>query len=155
MKNFEVQHTIRIYDPELIAEIGRTFDAHHREFKNKNEFLTHLLRLGVKAMKATPPTAPSGAAVPPVAAVQAVMDELKDIRAITSETSKYLTTQFKKLYIHISLAERLLAAIYNMQLGELSGTPPLPQKVEDGFFDDLPLRFEKIIVSLENSYGLK
>ena len=147
MKNFEVQHTIRIYDPELIAEIGRTFDAHHREFKNKNEFLTHLLRLGVKAMKATPPTAPSGAAVPPVAAVQAVMDELKDIRAITSETSKYLTTQFKKLYI--------LAAIYNMQLGELSGTPPLPQKVEDGFFDDLPLRFEKIIVSLENSYGLK
>ena len=155
MKNFEVQHTIRLYDPELIAEIGRTYDAHRAEFRNKNEFLTELLRLGVKALNTTPPTAPAGAAVPPTAAIQAVVDELKDIRSITSETSKYLTTQFKKLYIHVAVAEKLLSSIYNMQLGNLTAEPPIPQKIEDGFFDDLPMRFEKIILSLETRYGLK
>ena len=42
-----------------------------------------------------------------------------------------------------------------MNLGELSGVPPLPRKVEDGFFDDLPPRFEKIILMLEQQFGLK
>ncbi len=57
--------------------------------------------------------------------------------------------------IHIAVMEKLLASLYNMKLGDLSGEPPHPRKVEDGFFDDLPLRFEKIIFTLEQRYGLK
>ena len=154
MKNFEVQHTIRLYDPELIATIGRTYDAHSKEFRNKNEFLTELLRLGVEALNSSPlPPDPNGGPAP--AAAQAAMDEIKEIRAIASETSKYLLTQFKELHIHIALAEKLLSSVYNMELGKLAGTPPMPQKVEDGFFDDLPMRFEKIAISLRTSFGLK
>ena len=153
MKNFEVQHTIRLYDPELIAEIGRTFDTHHREFRNKNEFLTELLRLGVKQMNPVPPT--NNGPIPPCAAMDDLTNELKEIHAISTETAMYLKTQFKKLYVHVAVAEKLLAAIYNIKTSELAGTPPLSEKVEDGFFDELPMRFEKIIVSLESRYGLR
>lgn len=154
MKNFEVQHTIRLYDPELIAAIGQAYDDHRKEFRNKNEFLTYLLRLGLKVLNSPPPNTPASGAIPPCA-LESLADEVKSVREITGETSKYLTTQFKKLYIHIAVAEKLLSAIYNMKLGDLSGTPPIPQKVEDGFFDDLPMRFEKIILTLENRYGLR
>lgn len=154
MKNFEVQHTIRLYDPALIAEIGRAFDAHHREFRNKNEFLTELLRLGVKQMTPVPP-ASSESNLPPCAAASDLTNEIKEIHAITTETAMYLKTQFKKLYVHVAVAEKLLAAIYNIKTSELAGTPPLSEKVEDGFFDELPMRFEKIIVSLESRYGLR
>lgn len=154
MKNFEVQHTIRLYDPELIAAIGQAYDDHRKEFRNKNEFLTYLLRLGLKELNSPPPKTPASGAIPPCA-VEALTDEVKAVREIVTETSKYLTTQFKKLYIHIAVAEKLLSATYNMKLGDLSGTPPIPEKVEDGFFDDLPMRFEKIILTLENRYGLR
>lgn len=50
MKNFEVQHTIRLYDPELIAKIGRAYEIFGKNYRNKNEFMTELLRLGVNAM---------------------------------------------------------------------------------------------------------
>ena len=153
MKNFEVQHTIRLYDPELIAEIGRTYEAHSKEFRNKNEFLTEVLRLGVKEMNSFPPKSPTGAAMPPAAFAE-LMEVIGKIRENGENTQNYLTTQFKKLYVHLDVAERLLASVYAMKLGDLTGVPPLPQKVEDGFFDDLPLRFEKIILSLEKKYGL-
>lgn len=155
MKNFEVQHTIRLYDPELISEIGRAFDTHHREFRNKNEFLTELLRLGVKQMNPVPPVSPVGNPIPPCATTDDLKDEIKKIQEISTETALYLKTQFKKLYVHVAVAEKLLAAIYNIKTSELAGTPPLSEKVEDGFFDDLPMRFEKIIVSLESRYGLR
>lgn len=156
MKNFEVQHTIRLYDPELIAEIGRAFDTYHRAFRNKNEFLTELLRLGVKQMNHVPPTPTNNnGPILPCAAASDLTNEIKEIHAITTETAMYLKTQFKKLYVHVAVAEKLLAAIYNIKASELAGTPPLSEKVEDGFFDDLPMRFEKIIVSLESRYGLR
>ena len=156
MKNFEVQHTVRLYDPELIAEIGRLLDIHHREYKNKNEFLTELLRLGVKQMNSIPAVqSMSGGGIPPCASTDTLTDEIKEIHAISTETAQYLKTQFKKLYVHVAVAEKLLAAIYNIKTSELAGTPPLAEKVDDGFFDDLPTRFEKIIISLENRYGLR
>lgn len=155
MKNFEVQHTIRIYEPELIAEIGRAFDAHHREFRNKNEFLTEVLRHGIKDFGPAPCGKDLNLSEPSCAATDNLKDEIKKIQEISTETALYLKTQFKKLYVHVAVVEKLLAAIYNIKTSELAGTPPLSEKVEDGFFDDLPMRFEKIIVSLESRYGLR
>lgn len=155
MKNFEVQHTIRIYDPELISAIGKAYEKHGSEFRNKNEFMTYLIRLGVDVLNSTPPTSPASAAVPPAAALDKLYEEVKHIDALSSETGKYLQTQFRKMYIHIAVMERLLSSIYNMKVGDISGTPPIARKVEDGFFDDLPLRFEKLILTLEHSNALK
>lgn len=155
MKNFEVQHTIRLYDPELIAEIGRTYDAHRNEFRNKNEFLTELLRLGVKAMNFVPPTSPAGAAVPPAAALDKLFDEVKKIEALAEETGKFVNMQGRKMEVHIAVIERLLSSVYNMELGAASGEPVIKKKVEDGFFDNLPMRFEKLILTLEQHFGVK
>lgn len=154
MKNFEVQHTIRLYDPELIAEIGHTYEAHCREFRNKNEFMTELLRLGVKTMNSVPPKTPaSGAAVPPAAFTE-MRDIIGKVLELSEETDKYITMQFKKLYVNLEIIERLLSSIYAMQFGELTDEPPLPRKIEDGFFDDLPFRFQNLIVKLEKHYGI-
>lgn len=154
MKNFEVQHTIRLYDTELIAEIGRTYEAHSKEFRNKNEYMTELLRLGVQAMNSIPPKTPaSSAAAPPVAFAE-MLDAISKILEISEETGKYVTTQFKRLLIHFEIIESLISAIYAMKHGELTGEPPLPRKVEDGFFDDLPFRFQNLIVKLEKKYGI-
>lgn len=154
MKNFEVQHTIRLYDPELIAEIGHTYETHSKEFRNKNEFLTELLRLGVKTMNALPPNTPKGNMAPPTEFLD-LAEAIGRVLEESEETSRLLTAHYNKLSVHLDITRRLLSSIYNMQLGELMGEPPLPKKVSDGFFDDLPLRFEKIILSLEKKYGVK
>lgn len=155
MSNFEMKYTIRLYDPDLVVEIGNLYKAHSKEFRNKNEFMTCLIRLGVDALKATPPSAPAAAAVPPALALDKLYEEMQKIENISDETGKFLKVQSKKVEAHIAVIEKLLASLYNMNLGALSGSPPLPHKVEDGFFDDLPLRFEKIILTLEQRYGLK
>lgn len=155
MKNFEVQHTIRLYDPDLIAEIGQVLDAKHRDYRNKNEFLTDVLRLGIKQMKNEATTPEINCTTPNCVMTDAVLNELKQLLTLSKEMSQYIKTQFKKIYVHIAIVEKLLAAIHNIKVGELAGTPPLSEKVEDGFFDDLPMRFEKIIVSLESRYGLR
>lgn len=154
MRNFEVQHTIRLYDTELIAEIGKTYEAHSNEFRNKNEFLTELLRLGVKAMNYVPPTSPAGAAVPPTVCAE-VKEAISKILKISEETAQYISAQLKNVSIHFNVIENLLSSIYKMNLGHLTGMPPLPRKVEDGFYDDLPMRFEKLILTLETKFGLK
>lgn len=154
MKNFEVQHTIRLYDPELIAAIGKAYELHGKDYRNKNEFMTYLLRLGVEALMSTPPTAPAGAAVPPAAALDNLFDEVKKIEALAEETGKFVNMQGRKMEVHIAVIERLLSSVYNMELGAASGEPVIKRKVEDGFFDDLPMRFEKLILTLEQHFGL-
>lgn len=155
MSNFEMKYTIRLYDPDLVVEIGNLYKAHSKEFRNKNEFMTCLIRLGVDTLKSKPPAAPASAAIPPIAAFDRLYDEIQKLECITDETSKYLRVQGKNMEAHIAIIEKLLASIYNIKFGELSGSPPLPRKVEDGFFDDLPPRFEKIILMLEQQFGLK
>lgn len=154
MKNIEVQHTIRLYDMELIAEIGRTFAAHSNEYRNKNEFMTELIRLGVKAMNSYSPHTTSPATSMPPADFAELQDNIGKVIDLTEETNKYISIQFKKLIIHLEIIERLLSSIYTMQLGELANEPPIPSKIEDGFFDDLPFRFENLIVKLKKQYGL-
>ena len=90
MSNFEMKYTVRLYDPDLVVEIGNLYKAHSKEFRNKNEFMTCLIRLGVDALNAKPPTAPASAAVPPAAALNKLYDEMRKIESITDETGKFL-----------------------------------------------------------------
>lgn len=151
--NLQAQPTIRLYDPELIYAIEQTYQAHKNEFKSKNEFMTELLRLGLKAM-GLPPNAPAGASFPPPALAE-LSPMLAKIQELMEETSKVITVQFKQILLYMKIVLNLISSVYNMQLGDLSGLPLLPQKVEDGFFDDLPMRFDKLILDFEKKYGLK
>ena len=93
MSNFEMKYTIRLYDPELVVEIGKLYKAHLKEFRNKNEFMTCLIRLGVDALNAMPPTTPAAAAVPPAMALDKLYEEMRKIESITDETGKFLKVQ--------------------------------------------------------------
>lgn len=137
MSNFEMKYTVRLYDPDLVVEIGNLYKAAQRN-SAQEEFMTCLIRLGVDALKAKPPTAPASAAVPPAAALNKLYDEMRKIESIADETGKFLKVQGRKTDAHIAVMEKLLASLYNMNLWRSFGVPPLPRKVEDGFFDDLP-----------------
>ena len=155
MNNFEAKYTIRIYDAELYMDIENLYQKHMREFGTKNAFMTYLIRLGIDSLNSKPPAAPASAAIPPIAALDRLYDEIQKLESISDETSKYLRVQGKNMEAHIAIMEKLLASIYNIKFGEISGSPPIPRKVEDGFFDDLPARFAKIILTLEQQIGNK
>ncbi len=155
MSNFEMKYTVRLYDPDLVVEIGNLYKAHSKEFRNKNEFMTCLIRLGVDALKAKPPTAPASAAVPPAAALNKLYDEMRKIESIADETGKFLKVQGRKTDAHIAVMEKLLASLLQYEFRRTFGRAAVTEKVEDGFFDDLPPRFEKIILMLEQQFGLK
>ncbi|MBQ8319726.1 MAG: hypothetical protein IJX81_02500 [Clostridia bacterium] len=156
MKNFEVQHTLRLYDPDLVSAIGKMHERKSKEFRNKNEFLTELVKLGLMEMQKR--EAAKIADLPPTDATTPkpeCADTLKEIYEILDAVSKYIYTQFKSLYVNQRVVERLMSSIYR-QLQEMHHEDTATIRNADaGFYDDLPERFEKIIVNLKNTYGLK
>jgi AcrR family transcriptional regulator len=175
MKNMEVTHTLRLYDPEFVAKLGCLMEREQKHYRNKNEFMTAVVKMGYeryiaaeqnaqardagKPRFAEKPETESETGVPnpdctAVGADNADGDTLKLLR-IVDEMSAYLTAQFRHLHVSQALLRRLISAIYNMSLSLVGGRAVPPEKVEDGFFDDLPARFEKVVVKLEQQYGLK
>lgn len=161
MKNFEVTHTLRFYDPEWVAKLGALMERVQKHYRNKNEFMTVLVKMGYESYIAADQKAQSRnngkAAAEPVAAADDSTDSetLKDLQNLLDELSLYVTTQFRQIQVNLSLLRRMLSSVYSMALSLSGGKAVPPEKVEDGFFDDLPARFEKIIVRLEQQYGLK
>lgn len=156
MKNFEVQHTLRLYDPELVSAIGKMHERQNKRFRNKNEFFTELVKLGLIEMQKQEngkqhehSPADDGEPKPECA------DTLQEIYEILDAVSKYIYTQFKSLYVNQRVVERLMSSVYR-QLQEMHREETATIRNADaGFYDDLPERFEKIIVNLKNTYGLK
>lgn len=156
MKNFEVQHTLRLYDPELVSAIGKMHERQNKRFRNKNEFFTELVKLGLIEMQKQENVksvgqSPAGDDTPKPECA----DTLQEIYEILDAVSKYIYTQFKSLYVNQRVVERLMSSVYR-QLQEMHREETATIRNADaGFYDDLPERFEKIIVNLKNTYGLK
>lgn len=153
MKNFEVQHTLRLYDPEFVAAIGRMFEVHKNHYHSKNEFMTDLVKLGLKELsnrfvKKQPITAI-------VDTTETTDSDAEKIVSLLNELSKYMSMQFKRTYINHKVLTALLSSVYNILLGVNDDERVLTEKAHDGFYDDLPTRFEKIIINLEHKYGLR
>lgn len=143
MKKHEIQFTLRFYEPELLQQIKNLYESKKHEFRNKNELLTELIRIGLKNF-ASENTQEGNK-----------MDMLSKLHDVLDNISKYIFTQFKALYINQNITERLLASIYR-QLQEMHADELVViQNAEEGLYDDLPERFESIIHNLKNTYGLK
>lgn len=149
MKNMEVTHTLRLYDPDFIAKLGNLMEREKEHYRNRNDFLTDIVKLGYERYIAKD----NGITPPDPESIRS--DELKEIYPLLLEVSKYMTAQFKSMYVNHKLTHKLLSSVYNMVLSMNNDERVLPEKLEDGFFDDLPARFEKIIVNLESRYGIK
>jgi len=150
MKKHEIQFTIRFYEPELLEQIKNLYEAHKQEFRNKNEFLTNLIREGLKSIES-----PEAKCLQKFSTDSNCIDMLSKLYDVLDNVSKYIFTQFKALYINQNITERLLSSIYR-QLQEMHADEVVVvQNAEKGFYDDLPERFENIIHNLKNTYGLK
>jgi hypothetical protein len=155
----EVMHTLRLYDAEFIAKLGALMEREQRQYRNKNEFMTALVKLGYASYTAADKAAmerdgEQGVGEQAVAGKASAASE-KGVYALLTEMTEYVTLQFRILNLYHEVYQKLLSASYRMLLALSGGERVMPQKVEDGFFDDLPVRFEKIIVKLEARLGLQ
>ena len=139
----EVTHTLRLYDPDFIAKLSMLLESKAKHYQNKNEFMTEIMKLGYERYI----TAGKNAKDP--------TEAIKELHSLLEEQSLYIKTQFRHMHIGQALLRQIISSVYNMTLSLIDGKAVPPEKVEDGFFDDLPARFEKVIIKLEQQYGLK
>jgi len=157
MKNIEVIQTLRLYDADFIAKLGTLMQREGKNYRNKNEFLTELMKLGYERYIAIAKFDGAGetdtlAVIQREKQINECSVTLQEITALLTEVIEYLTAQFKASAIYHSVAHKLLSANYRMLLAHMDGENVLRTKIDDGFFDDLPERFEKIIASLETKF---
>jgi hypothetical protein len=154
MKNMEVIHTLRLYRAADIGRLGVLMDREQKHYRNKNEFLTAVLMLGCDAYAAADavsPVAPvESESVPPGAIMGA---DTSGIYTLLAEMNAYILLQFKALSLYHGIEQKLLSAVYRMLLSLVGGERALPSKLEQGFYDDLPARFDKIIAGLRAKAG--
>jgi hypothetical protein len=141
MNNFEVKYTIRIYDPSLISELATQFEKEADTYHNKNEFFTHIISLGLKDNREN-------------RADEKPHDEKDDLYALLLKVFDYISAQFKALHVKETLLERLLCAVYNVAVAINDGETLFSEKIESGFYDDVPARFEKLLGDLMKKLGL-
>jgi hypothetical protein len=142
MQNFEVQYTVRIYDPSLISKIAKQYESEAGKYRNKNEFFTDVIELGLDAKSKK------------TAAAKEPRDEKDDLYALLLKVFDYVSKQFKTLYAKETALERLLCAVYNIAAALNNGETLFAEKIESGFYDDLPARFEKILADIMKNLGL-
>lgn len=145
-QNFEVKYTLRLYEPALISELANQYEKSLNNFKNKNEFFTHIIELGLQANRKNlkTDTKKKPAAEP----------EDDDMYMLLMEIYKYTSKQFRKMYIDHNVLQGLLCSMYHLLLALNNDERLFEEKVEDGFYDDLPPRFVEMIEDLARAYGL-
>jgi hypothetical protein len=163
MKNMEVLHTLRLYDADFIAKLGALLEREKNHYRNKNEFMTALLKQGYASYTAAVKKADGAGTAASVGEANAFKEsvktaaadgEEKGIYALLTEMNEYMTLQFKVMSLYQEIYQKMLAAIYRMQLSLAGGEKVMQANVEAGFFDDLPVRFEKVIFHLKTQFGL-
>lgn len=157
MKNMEVTHTLRLYDPEFIAKLGGLMEQEKKHYRNRNEFLTEIVKLGyIKYLERDCDRAREKAARES-GNDDTLSDDSPDQNTDGYKTllrlSECIMTQLKNLYVNQKIMHKLLSAVYNLML-KSADNELLEEKAEEGFFDDLPARFENIVVNLKARYGL-
>ena len=159
MNKIEVIQTLRLYDADFIAKLGTLMQREEKKFGSKNDFMTELLMLGYKSYIARQTGgAETGAAFGADSAVcdtiNAISTDIKEIAAHLKELSEYIILQFQILNLYHGIYQKLLSANYRMLLSLIGGEKVISAKIEDGFFDDLPARFEKIAAELKEKSGV-
>jgi hypothetical protein len=142
MNNFEVQYTVRLYDPKLISAIAAEYEKEAHIYRNKNEFFTDVISLGLQAKtkKKQKDKTPQ--------------EEKDDLYALLLKVFDYLAVQFKTLYIKQCLLEHLTCSTYNIAVALNNNETLFSEKIESGFYDDMPSRYEKMIAGLMKKFGL-
>lgn len=116
-----MKYIIRLYDSELDKQVQEGYQKQKDQFPSMNAYVTDLIRAGLNG----------------------------PARQTESETKSLLETAINTLIVGFEKQEkdgevitRLLSSIYSLVLAKNEEGYLSRQKVEDGFYDDLPKRFE-------------
>jgi hypothetical protein len=113
-------------------------EREQENYRNKNEFLTALLRRGYEGYAAK-----EEAEEPTSAANETVKERDDDICAF-----------LRVILLYQEVQQKLLSSVYRMVLAVAGGERVIKANVESGFFDDLPARFGDVIFNLKARFDL-
>jgi hypothetical protein len=154
MKNAEVTHVVRLYNADFIARLSALMEMEQSRYRNKNEFLTAVMMMGYNGYIAAAKKA--GGAQPEITAPVADGGaDASDTYALLTAMNEYMILQFNIIAQYREIHQRLLSSSHRMLLALTGGEKVTPSKIEQGLFDDLPVRFEKIIAALRAKAGVK
>ncbi|MDR2635184.1 MAG: hypothetical protein LBC13_04275, partial [Clostridiales bacterium] len=129
---------LRLYDSDFIIKLGALMEREQENYRNKNEFLTALLRRGYEGYAAK-----EEAEEPTSAANETVKERDDDICAF-----------LRVILLYQEVQQKLLSSVYRMVLAVAGGERVIKANVESGFFDDLPARFGDVIFNLKARFDL-
>lgn len=146
MKQFETKLTVRIYDTRLIESLNTIFKLSKNRYQTKNQLLVELLERGIKdKMKdfPTPPDSPAGAsAIPPTFNNKDdITTVLKQLKETIVGVHEYNKNHIEGVLVHLKMAEKMSACIYNILVAIATDVPITKTQVEIGYMDDIPKRF--------------
>ena len=116
-----MKYIIRLYDSELDKQVQEGYQQQKDQFPSMNAYLTELIRAGLSS---------------PVRHSEDSTEQLLETAINT------LIVGFEKQEKDNKIITRLLSSIYALTLAKNEEGYLSKQKVEDGFYDDLPKRFD-------------
>lgn len=116
-----MKYIVRLYDSELDRQVQENYQKQKNQFPSMNAYLTELIRTGLEG---------------PVQHTENNSEQLLET-AIEA-----LIAGFEKQEKDNKIITRLLSSIYALTLAKNEEGYLSKQKVEDGFYDYLPKRFE-------------
>lgn len=143
---FEVRYTIRIYEPALIAELATIYEKAEKDYRNKNEFFTRIIELGVESYRQE---MKKNAKKNPAAEI-----EDDQVYPLLKRYFMYSNQKFTEIYITLSVIQGIISSAYNILLALHDGEKLFDEKIRDGFYDDLPPRFKDMLDDLKRAFGI-
>lgn len=117
-----MKYILRIYDSELDRLLKASYEESKEHFSSMNAYLTELVRTGLNSS--------------PVSQCE---EKTVDLLSQVIDT---LVLGFKKNQEDNQILTKLLSSVYALALSKNEEGYLSKQKVEEGFYDDLPKRFE-------------
>jgi len=154
MQNFTVTQTVRLYNPSLIAELARQHEDEAHIYRNRNEFMTRIIELGLEANAKNKARAPKEPFSKEKTAKEPPADETDELTDLLLKIHDNLSERLTIMLAKLALQQKLLCALYNIALALNNGETLFSEKIESGFYDDAPHRFEEILADIMEMLGL-
>ena len=128
--------TLRIYDETFLIEMNNTYVLSKSRFESKNHFFITLLRLGLESYLNSIKT-PSK---------KIDLSELNEIKQLLFNFIDFYKRQIDISEAHFNVCEKLISSTSSMVEAIANGDSISIDDVNEGEYDDLPERLEKIIL---------
>lgn len=139
-QSFETKITIRIYDTTFAKEVDEAYTAAGERFESKNHFLTTLIRLGLESYIEEQKAKEGGLSV------CNTDKNIAEMKRLLNEFILYSRKQAEISTAHHEVCEKLAASILSVLIAISQGDDVDKEAVEDGAWENLSDRLEKIIL---------